>query len=78
MSNTMTIRSAGLGMEPVVLDKGVQCGAGSVAIGDVLGATGELINVNAQLQQSGAGTFVIGGGGGYGAMTLAGGSNTFF
>ena len=73
----MTIRSAGLGMEPVVLDKGVQCGAGSVAIGDVLGATGELINVNAQLQQSGVGTFVIGGGG-YGAMMLAGGSNTFF
>jgi autotransporter-associated beta strand protein len=75
VSNKMSIGSPSYGMGTVILDKGAVCDVqGTLSVGDTVGATGELVNVNGQFEQTGAdNTFYIGKDG-TGSLTLEGGS----
>lgn len=75
VTNSLTVGTVGYGVGTVFLDKGVRCGvSNALYVGDAAGATGELVNVNGQFEQTGTnGLFMIGSSG-CGSLTLQGGS----
>jgi len=75
VTNTMSIGYPAYGVGTVILDQGVQCNASNIfMVGESIGATGELINIDGQFEQRGAdGTFFVGKYG-YGSMVIQGGS----
>ena len=75
VTNSLSVGTKSYGVATVLFDKGVKVSVtNSLWVGDAAGATGELVNVNGQLEQTGAdGTFVIGNAG-CGALTILGGS----
>jgi hypothetical protein len=75
VTNSFSVGKSGYRAATVIFDKGVMVNAtNSLAVGDAVGATGELINVNGQLEHRSAyGAFNIGRAG-CGSMTILGGS----
>ena len=75
VTNSLSAGKPGFRAATVIFDKGVMVSmTNNLLVGDAAGATGELVNVNGQLEYMGTnGIFVIGNYG-YGALTIQGGS----
>ena len=75
VTNSLSVGKAGSLAATVTFDKGVKVNVtNDLVVGNASGATGELVNINGQLEHTGAdGSFVIGNSG-CGALTIQGGS----
>lgn len=76
VANSFSVGKSGSCAASVTFDKGVMVSvSNTLVVGEAVGATGEIINVNGQLEYKGSNQFYIGMAG-CGAMTIAGGSTS--
>ena len=76
VTNSFSVGKSGYRAASVTFDKGVMVNVTNMfVVGDTVGATGEIVHVDGQLEYTGNNLFFIGKAG-YGSMTLAGGSTS--